>query len=229
MDWQPAAHRLCGTWGIPAGWVAVAAESGEVDSLAGFERWALERLASVYAGRHSEPAIGGDLAAWIVQHHLARSAKVLAWKYRLRPEEWEDVIGDVTLQALRAFREREIDAVAPYLRRTLERAIWAYLRRARREQPQDDIEGSELRVGPEDGAAWRQLYAIVRERCLPALSRDDRRLLEALEGDGRSAQEVGAELGLTANAVHVRKFRVRAKLRDCLRRHAGVDHPLDGD
>jgi RNA polymerase sigma factor (sigma-70 family) len=234
MSWRPAAEAACRRHGFPPRWVESFAGGVDVlpsdprDAARAFEGWCMERLASIWSGATDEPDLDGNLAAYLVHGYLASSARVLAWRYRLAPEEWDDLVGAAAERALRVFSERAVAAPQGYLFRTLERAIWEYLRKARREVPTAAMPtAADAQPNPERVAADRQLIEALR-RCYAELDPEDARMFEALEVDGRSAAEVGAPRGLSANAVNVRKFRIRRRLKACMQARTGLDDPFDG-
>ena len=189
----------------------------------------MHRLASIWGGKLEEPELDGNLAAFLVQGYLTRSARVLAWRYRLSPEEWDDLIAAASERALRVFSERYIEAPQPYLFRTIERAVWEYLRKARREVATSDMPlAADPHPSPERQAADRQLLALLRE-CYAKLDPADARLFEALEVDGMTAEQAGRPHGLTANAVNVRKFRIRKRLKGCMQASTGLESPFVGE
>lgn len=235
MAWRPAALAACRRHGFPLSWVErFSDEAGEQapdprDVARAFEVWCLNRLAAIWGGKIEEEELNGSLAAYLVQGYLTSSAKVLAYRYRLAPEEWDDLIAAAAERSLRVFSERYIEAPQPYLFRTIERAVWEYLRKARREVATADMPlAADPRVDPERKAADRELMTAFHG-CWAELSQRDQRLFEALEVDGQSAEEAGAPLGLTSNAVNVRKFRIRKRLKECMRGKTGLDDPFTGD
>mgnify|MGYP002633469841 CR=1 FL=1 len=186
----------------------------------------MQRLASIWSGEIEEEALDGKLAAYLVQGYLTDSARVLAWRYRLAPEEWDDLIASAAERALRVFSERNIEAPQPYLFRTIERAIWEYLRKARREiaTPALPLAADPL-PSPEQRASDRQLLVALRA-CYADLDPADAQLFEALEVQGRTAAEAGGPQGLSANAVNVRKFRIRKRLKECMQARTGLVDPF---
>lgn len=233
MPWRRAAGLLCRRHGFPPGWVDLFAAEDPVPeepraAASAFERWAVGRLAAIWSGKQEEEGLDGTLAAYLVQRYLADSARVLRYRYRLSEEEWEDLVADAGARSLRVFSERHIEAPRPYLFRTLRRAIWEYLRKARRE-----VACLELPVAPdkaptpEGRAVWAEYLRMFMEHCYEQLRDEERRLFEALVVDGRTAAEVGEAFGLVPNAVNVRKFRVRKWLRECLRERSGLEDPFE--
>ena len=232
MPWHRAAGLLCRRHGFPPHWIELFEQGADVpaDPRAAsgeFERWALTRLTTIWAGRHQEEGLDGTLAAYLVQRYLSDSARVLRYRYRLSDEEWEDLVADAGERSLRVFSEREIEAPRPYLFRTLRRAIWEYLRKARLEVASLDLPAAlERGPDPEEKARWAELLRTFMEQCYSQLRPEERRLFEALVVDGRSAADVGEAFGLAPNAVNVRKFRVRAWLKECLRSRSGDEDPF---
>jgi RNA polymerase sigma factor (sigma-70 family) len=229
MAWKPRADRLCARYGWPPTWLEEFEQQlGDAPpTLKSFEAWGVGRLTDIWAGRSPDEQVGGELAAHLVQRYLADSARVLAYRYRLAAEEWEDLVAASAERALRVFSERHIESPQPYLFRTVQRAIWEYLRKARREVATEDLpRQADPYPDPERSAAWRELMATFREHCYDKLTEADRQLIEDLEIRGLSAADAGEPLGLGANAVNVRKFRIRKRLRDCLVVTTGMEDPL---
>lgn len=186
----------------------------------------MHRLAQIWAGKIEEEQLNGNLAAYLVQGYLTDSARVLAWRYRLAQEEWDDLIAAAAERSLRVFSERYIEAPQPYLFRTIERAVWEYLRKARREVATADMPtAADNKASPERLASDRQLLGALRE-CYDQLEPRDARLFESLEVTGLTAEEAGRPFGLTANAVNVRKFRIRKRLKDCMQAKTGLTDPF---
>ena len=233
MPWRRAAGLICRRHGFPPAWVERFAEEQELPespraAATAFERWAVTRLAAIWAGREQEEGIDGTLAAWLVQSYLSDSARVLRYRYRLAEEEWEGLVADAGERALRVFSERHIEAPRPYLFRTLRRAIWEYLRKARREVACLELPvAADKAPDPEGRAVWAEYLQTFMEQCYQQLRPEERELFEALVVEGRSAAEVGEAFGLAANAVNVRKFRVRKWLRECLRERSGLEDPFE--
>lgn len=233
MPWRPAAEAACRRHGFPLRWVDAFASGAESlpsdarEAARSFEAWCMHRLASIWGGTLEEPELDGNLAAFLVQGYLTRSARVLAWRYRLSTEEWDDLIAAASERALRVFSERYIEAPQPYLFRTIERAVWEYLRKARREVAMADMPlATDPQPSPERRAADRQLLAALRH-CYAELNPADAKLFEALEVEGMTAEEAGRPHGLTANAVNVRKHRIRRRLKGCMQSRTGLDDPFD--
>ena len=232
MPWHRAAGLLCRRHGFPPHWIDLFEQEGEIpteprEAAAGFERWAVVRLAALWAGRHQEEGLDGTLAAHLVCRYLSDSARVLRYRYRLSHEEWEDLVADAGERSLRVFSERHIEAPRPYLFNTLRRAIWEYLRKARREVACLELPTAVDRgPDPEERARWAELLRTFMEDCYQQLRAPERQLFEALVVDGQSAAEVGRAFGLEPNAVNVRKFRVRRWLRECLRERSGQEDPF---
>jgi|GEM_PF-3320673 len=215
--WQPAAAGWCRRTGCPQDWPDLfAAEQPDAVTIAAFEAWALRRLAQTWAGE-GDSRIGGDLAAFLVQQHLGRSARRLAYRQRLSAEEWDDLLADAAVTALRVFAERPIDNPRGYLYRTLQRAIWDYVRKAGRESCYDEVPPvADPAPNPEETAHWRAMLARVQACCADQLSTEDQVIFEGLILGGHTAAEVGRKVGLTANAINVRKHRIRKRLQAVL-------------
>jgi RNA polymerase sigma factor (sigma-70 family) len=235
MPWRQAAEGACRRHGFPLKWVdafAASADDPPKDPRAAakaFEAWCMHRLASIWAGKVEEADLDGNLAAFLVQGYLTKSARVLAWRYRLSPEEWDDLIAAAAERSLRVFSERYIEAPQPYLFRTIERAVWEYLRKARREVATADMPlAASNQPSPERLASDRQLLAALKH-CYELLEPSDATLFESLEVQGLTAEAAGRPFGLTANAVNVRKFRIRKRLKGCMQERTGLIDPFRGD
>ena len=233
MPWRRATLNLCRRHGFPPAWIDLFEAEEELpddprEASALFEQWALTRLASIWAGKTDDAGLDGTLAAFLVQRYLADSARVLAYRYRLSDDEWEDLVASAGERAMRVFSEKHIEAPRPYLFRTIKRAIWEYLRKARREVAVLELPPVvDSQAGPETRSMWSELLERFMKECYQQLSGEEQRLFEALVIEGRSAAEVGEMFGLVPNAVGVRKFRVRKWLRECLKEHADLEDPFD--
>jgi len=226
--------KRCRECGFPPVWVErFAAESPPLSdpwaAVKAFEAWCVDRLAACWAGGESqdEDGVGGQLAAYLVQRYLADSARVLAYRYRLSDEEWEDIVAAAAERSLRVFAERPIESPQAYLFKATQRAVWEYLRKARREVASAEMPVSwDGAPSPEEHAHWRRLMAAFLEHCYDRISERDQQILEGLEIEGHSAAEVGTQHGMTANAVNVRKHRARKRLLQCMNEQTGADGAL---
>jgi len=56
------------------------------------------------------------------------------------------------------------------------------------------------------------------QKCIDKLSHEERRLLEAFYIDRYSSKELAFQYGVSREAIRTRLYRIREKLRKCLRR-----------
>ncbi len=150
---------------------------------------------------------------------LARSGQqMLAYiQYKVHdPHLAEDILQDSLLKALQAapnLRSRE--KLVPWFYRIVQRALAdAYRKRRRTQQAYqyyaDTFE--EATMSPED----RERICRCFQELLPTLRPAYRRLIEAIDLNGKRPKEVAAELGITPNNLHVRLHRARRQLRQRL-------------
>jgi len=194
-----------------------------------FEDWCLVRLTQIWAGEDRDDThVDGNLAAYLVQKYLADAGRALARRYRMSNEEWEDLVSAASVRALKAFESRPIAAPRAYLWTSVRRAVWEYIRKARREVATEDMPlAADPSPNPEERAAWGEILALFLEHCYEHLTPAERGLFEDLVIHGRSAVDVGTSFEMSANAVNVRKFRIRQRLRECLAEQTGVGDPFE--
>lgn len=193
------------------------------------EAWCLERLGEAWVGNRDDVDIDGTVAALLVQRYLADAARPLVFRYRLSAEELDDLVAAASERALRVFAERKVEQPRAYMLQTLRRAVWEHIRKARREVPMEPQELPAVPVvgpDPEASAAWTDTMKQFLEHCYERLRPDEQELLEGLVVEGLTAAEVGERMGIAANAVNVRKFRIRKWLRECLQGRLGGEDPL---
>ncbi len=197
-------------------------------AVAAFETWCLERLTAIWsAGKDPEGEIDDGLAAFLVQRYLADAGRGLAFRYRLSAEEWEDLVSQAAERAIVAFRRKPVDEPKAYLWTTIKRGVWEHVRKAGREIPTEfPTDPPDPAPDPEVRALWGDALARFLDVCWAALKARDQRLLEGMVVGGRSAADLGAEVGMLASAVNVRVFRARARLRDCLRQQLKLEDPF---
>jgi RNA polymerase sigma factor (sigma-70 family) len=105
--------------------------------------------------------------------------------------------------------------------------VWEYIRKARREIATEEmLLQADNRPGPAERAQWKEIFELFMKQCYELLEQDEQILFEDLVIHGVSAAEVGARLDIGANAVNVRKFRIRKWLRDCLAARTGIEDPF---
>jgi RNA polymerase sigma-70 factor (ECF subfamily) len=151
------------------------------------------------------------------QHHRA----VLAFALRRTPNEAdaEDAVAETFAVAWRRVdRLPEPEAAFPWLLATARRIL----------ANQHRGTGRRLRLGLRLNAQPQDVPTIhaVETPALEALSRmrpDDQELLRLLVWDGLSQAEVGEVLGISANAVGIRRHRARGRFAEELARVKGSD------
>lgn len=160
------------------------------------------------------PAPARDLAALVARHQQG------VWRY-LRvlgapPDLADDLLQDTFVVVLR--RQLADDgpaAVAAFLRATA-RHLWLKHHRrrtARREVQEADLVWNE-HCAHDDGRG----YFAALQACVEALPARSQRLLQGTYGEERGRDEMGAELGMTADGVKTALRRLRDGLRACIER-----------
>jgi RNA polymerase sigma factor (sigma-70 family) len=170
----------------------------------------------------------------------AEGARLESYRVRLqvfagrRVHDWtaaEDIAQETLrrgLEALRAGRIRNPDALGGYLFQTALRLCMHRGRSAGRERKAMQRFGSSEPAAAEDGTLGHLISAEEREGlhgALRELSPEDRSLLELTYKDELDSAEIGRRLGLTAGNVCVRRHRAIRKLALLL----GVRRPSDRD
>ena len=234
MTWRSRAELLCRRHGFPTPWIERFADEGEPsgdprETVRRFEAWCLERLGEAWTGRADDLEVDGRVAALLVQRYLADAARPLVFRYRLSAEELDDLVAAASERAMRVFAERKVEQPRAYMLQALRRATWEHIRKARREVPTEPNELPPVPVGgvdPEQGADWADTMKQFLDHCYDRLKPKERELLEGLVVHGLTAASVGERMGIAANAVNVRKFRIRKWLRECLQERLGVEDPF---
>jgi len=150
----------------------------------------------------------------------------------LRDDELEDLLQNVLLsffdrdcRRLKMYDGRNQASFATFVRVCATRQTLDFLRARRRRQPtsievdSDDDGRSALALtpdpasGPEDRAAVAEALALLRQ-AVAALPAREQILVRLHFVDGLPVPEVARLLGITENATHVLKSRVKAKLRE---------------
>lgn len=155
-------------------------------------------------------------------------AALMRWRTRLSAAAWlvvrdahaaEDIFQNVAVKAMtREARFEAEGALVSWAFITARREGIDWLRRHRREvvTPEADILDlldAEFQSVPSPARGGR-LEAL--ESCLEAVPESSRRLLRLRYFDGRSCEEVAAELGVGLDAVYKRVSRLHEALRDCV-------------
>ena len=172
----------------------------------------------------------------------AEGARLESYRVRLqvfagrRVHDWtaaEDIAQETLkrgLEALRAGRIRNPDALGGYLFQTALRLCMHRGRSAGRERKAMQRFGSTEPASAEDGALSHLISAEERSSlrgALGALPPDDRSLLELTYRDELDSAEIGRRLGLTAGNVCVRRHRAIRKLAQLLGVRKASDRDLD--
>lgn len=215
---------------------ARSSESAETTQGARPAREAEERAPALVAA-----CARGDRAArdeFVVQYEgLVRFAIHTVLRQRgvvLLPEELEDLqqtvlaaFFDRDCRRLQLYEGRNQASFATFVRVCATRQTLDHLRQRRRRPPaSEELEAAGDRrsdlserpdpsAGPEDAAATRESLLRLREavKTLPAR---EQLLVRLHFVDGLEVPEVARALGISENATHVLKSRIRAKLRDAL-------------
>lgn len=127
-------------------------------------------------------------------------------------EQAKDILQTSLLKALKAAPDLESrGALMPWFHRIVQNSIVDTYRerdRTRRKRNQYATE-REPHVEPETPSTPCRCYRDV----LPALKESDRKLIEEMELGHRDTEEMAEELGVTRNALNVRRYRARQRLR----------------
>lgn len=153
-----------------------------------------------------------------------------ARRLSLSEEDARELAQDVLVTFVEEYRGGRYDPGRGRLRAWLFAIARARVARLRRERARDAGRRGESALAdlPDDGeltglweAEWRRAILRAGMEELRARSRVDGRSLAAFEAvtlGGRSTEEAAAELGMTANAVYIAKFRTLERLRAILAR-----------
>jgi RNA polymerase sigma factor (sigma-70 family) len=127
------------------------------------------------------------------------------------PELAEDILQDSLLRAIRATPElRDPDRLLPWFYRILQNAIVdAYRRRGLERRHPAPIDGHEPAAPPEDEAVLCACF----EALIPTLRPEYAELIRSIELGGEGTEAAAARLGVTPNALKVRRHRARQALR----------------
>ena len=165
----------------------------------------------------------------LIYHVIGYTAHVRS--VRLRPEETEDVAAEVLLKIVakdfKVLREfRGSSSLATYLTVVARRICVAEL--ARRAKVMPTGSRSELRLSePEadDPAAhqWLESQEEV-EKLLRRLSGKDREIVRLYWLEGRTYEEISAEVDMPVNSIGSILSRARAKLREAVKASGEVQH-----
>lgn len=234
LPWHRPARELCRRHGFPPGWLEDWEANAEIPedpraAVAAFEQSCLVRLTRIWTGEEPQDThVDGNLAAYLVQRYLADAGRSLARRYRMSSEEWEDLVSAAAERALKAFETKPIEAPRAYLWTSLRHAVWEYIRKARREVATEAMPlEADRSPDPAMRAEWAETMSLFMEHCYGRLEPRERELFEDLVIHGRTAAEVGEAHEIAANAVNVRKFRIRKWLRECLAERTGIEDPFE--
>jgi RNA polymerase sigma-70 factor (ECF subfamily) len=160
------------------------------------------------------PVPVADFAALVARHQQG------VWRY-LRvlgapPDLADDLLQDTFVVALRrGLVDDGPAAVATFLRATA-RHLWLKQHRrlaALREVQEGDLVWNE-HCAHDDGRGYKDAL----QACVEALPERSRRLVQGTYGEERGREEMGLELGMTADGVKTALRRLRALLRACIER-----------
>lgn len=139
----------------------------------------------------------------------------------------EEAVQETLLRGIRMLAKFEQrSSLKTWLTAILKNVLRELERRSGRHATEDWSEGmaeaalglDELQALPPDKAVEREEFWEVVEGCLERLPVKTARIFWRKEVEGLSANEVGAEFGVSGNAVGVTLHRTRKFLRDCLTR-----------
>jgi RNA polymerase sigma-70 factor (ECF subfamily) len=133
------------------------------------------------------------------------------------PAAADDLVQDVmllTFDGLREGRVREPDRLASYVLGTCRRVVAGRWREGQRRQRILERHRHELVPGPSEPEAALDLDRLAA--CLAGVSERERTVLVLTFHSDRSADEIAAELGMSAGNVRVVRHRALARLRDCM-------------
>jgi RNA polymerase sigma-70 factor, ECF subfamily len=128
----------------------------------------------------------------------------------------EDLVQDVLEKTMRSPNSIPPGAnERAWLSRVLHNLFIDRVRRktARREEP---IEAEPVMVAPVEGAWWESITVADIRAKLPRLPSEQRETFELFAFEGRSYDEIAAQLGIAKATVGTRILRARMKLRDLL-------------
>jgi RNA polymerase sigma-70 factor (ECF subfamily) len=165
------------------------------------------------------PATHGEVARLLIKHHTALYVYIFACVRS--HHDAEDILQNVSVVVMESLDDlRDVDGFLPWAREIARRCVLAHWRKARRERPLDPELLRTLAEAADDlereGASDEHSEALMA--CLEGLPPDSRRLI-ARRYDG--ATDVGGlarQLGRTVQSVYAQLKRIKAALRDCVRR-----------
>jgi RNA polymerase sigma factor (sigma-70 family) len=171
-----------------------------------------------------------DREAWKLLFELLWP-RVKATTYRAlggMVDQAEDAAQEVFLRLLRYCDFRKFSDAASFLAylHTVSRNAANDIRREAGWQTVDinEREGELRRTFPAQSSEQRAATAELFARFWQFLSEEER-VLASLVAEGHSMGEIALKLGLTANAVSVRWFRLRTRVRNLLKEH-GIRRPV---
>jgi RNA polymerase sigma-70 factor (ECF subfamily) len=149
-----------------------------------------------------------------------RPGLVTLLRFRTRdPEAAQELAHDVlmsVLGALRADKVREVDRLAAFVHGTARNLLNNHFRRQSGRPRTEPIEDHEQKLAARDEAPARERQAVVR-RALAELEPLDRQVLSFVMNEGLAAAEIGARVGLSPEAVRMRKSRALKKVSERVR------------
>lgn len=162
-------------------------------------------------------AAAGDDRAWaLLQHRFAMRIRAVARRYRLAPQDVDDVAQTTWLRLLEHIGAmRDANAIGAWLETTARRESLRLLRQAKRERPTDD---AALTERPAEAVAERRLVAAERRTALDASlrqlpGRQRRLLVEMFAEPTASYAEISRSLGMPIGSIGPTRARLLARLR----------------
>jgi RNA polymerase sigma factor (sigma-70 family) len=165
------------------------------------------------ATRHAaEEGIVDDLEERLVEHMAALTA--FARRRLDDPELAADVLQESLLKAISKIDQlQDEDRLLPWLYRILRRTIVDAQRAKGAERDRVRRVETELADPSWEDPALREEVCACYRLLLPTLKPEYADVLEALDLEGQSTQQVAARLGITLNNLKVRRHRARKQLR----------------
>jgi RNA polymerase sigma-70 factor (ECF subfamily) len=154
-----------------------------------------------------------------------RPGLVALFRVRTRdPEAAEELANDTLMAvfgAVRAGKLRENERLAGYVHGVARNLLNNFYRRRSSLPPSEPIEDHAARLPAADDAPGRERRAVV-ERAVAELEPVDRQVLSFILGEGLTAAEIALRLGVSPEAVRMRKSRalrrVTERIREWLRK-----------
>lgn len=185
-----------------------------------------ERWGTATDDELAERVRGGDISAFdeLYRRHEATARRTARWMMH-NAHAADDVVADVFASMLAAFRNGRgpTEHVVGYLNTAVRNRCIAHQRLAGRARPTDadDLDLQLAATGPAGSAAETSATSQLVAVAFATLNARWQRALWMSEVEGRSAKEIGAELGLPAAAVPALTYRARRAFAEAyLEQHA---------